>query len=210
MSINHLENLLANASSTAIWWKGNQRVIKKAIRNKNTMWLASGCAMLASVVAGGALTLHITTQFAPIESFGGVVGSFLGCICMAPLLVSVDVWRTKMWNKWPNNCAPPSSELKLKLFHRNHVIGAHQKKDILKQIAHHPNLHVQKHIVELPALQYLELPDAWWEAVENALSAIPHSEATCAVKSAQQQLTEVYVDIELQSQKTTAPKILKV
>lgn len=210
MSINQLENLLTNASTTAAWWEKNQQRLKKVMRNKSWMWVATGFAMIGGMAAGFSLALHITTSFAPIESFWGFVGFVLACACIAPLLLSVDVCRHKMRNKWPKHLAPPSSELTLKIFEGDESIDLHQKKDILQRIANHPNPAVKKHTAELPALQYLELPDAWWKAVQNALNVIPNHDASCAVKFAQQQLNEMYVDIQLQSGKKVTPKILKL
>lgn len=210
MSVNQLENLLTNASSTATWWEKNQQRLKKVMRNKKWMWFATGCAMIGMLVAGGTLTLHITTLFAPIESFGGFLGLCLGCACIAPLLVSVDVWRNKMWNKWPKHLVPPSSELTVKIFNEDVFIDLHQKKNILQRIANHPNSTVQQYISQLPALQHLQLPNAWWKAVEKSLSEISDQDAIYEVKSAQQQINEVYIDIEQKTQKSLTPKILKV
>ena len=206
MSLKSLESLLTNASSTATWWGKNRPRIKKTIRKKNTMWIAAGWAMIGGLAAGVALTLSITTLFAPMGSFGGLLGTLLGCVCMAPLLVTADMWRSKIWHKWPKSLAPPTDELKLKLFEKN-AIGVHQKKDILQRIANHPNVAVQHCMPQLSALQHLELPDAWWKAVENTLKDIP---TPTVDKSAQQQLDEVFVEIEYKAEQSRSPKTLKV
>ena len=209
MSLKSLENLLANASSTANWWGENRPQIKKTIRKKNTMWIAAGWAMIGvvlGVVAGVAIAWSTTTSFAPMESFEGFLWTLLVSACMAPLLVTAEMWRDKVWHKWPKHLMPPTDELKLKLFEKN-VIDVQQKKAILQHIANHPNAAVQRYTDQLPALQHLELPDAWWKAVENTLKDIP---TPTVDKSAQQQLDEVFVEIEYKSEQNRSPKTLKV
>lgn len=116
------------------------------------------------------------------------------------------MWRYKMWHKWPKRLVPPTDELKLTLFEHKNVIDVQQKKAIVQHIANHPNVEVQQYTPLLPALQHLELPDAWWKAVETTLKDIP----TPTNKSAQQQLDEVFVEIEYKSEQNRSPKTLKV
>lgn len=205
MSLKSLENLLANASSTATWWGENRPQIKKALRKKNTMWIAAGMAMI-----GGALGVAIAfTTVMPVtllESFEGFLWTLLLSACTVPLFLIADMWRNKVWHKWPKHLMPPTDELKLKLFEKN-VIDVQQKKAILQHIANHPNAAVQQHTDQLPALQHLELPNAWWKAVENTLKDIP---TPTVDKSAQQQLDEVFVEIGCTVEQNRSPKTLKV
>lgn len=175
------------------------------------MWCAAGGMIVAGIIGAGMLMLNVTPLVAPIESLNGGALSIIGFYCMVVVIFGgIDWWRRKMWRKWPKTLVPPSAELTPSLFTHPKTIGADKRKEILQRIINHPNSAVQQCTGLLSPLQHLQLPDAWWWAVEEALNTIPLQDATCTVVSAQHELDEVFVEIEQKTQKSPASKLLKV
>lgn len=210
MSIQQLENLLTKASSTAHWWQENQHQIKKVRRKQSWKGALTIFAMLATLVIGFKLTVYLTTLLVPIESLWGFGGVILGSGCIAVIGETIEYFYKKRLKKWPRGFTPPCEELTADMFCSSTTIDLKQKRTILQRIANHPDPAVRQYINNLSILQDLELPNAWWRAVENALENIPNLNPTQAAKSDQQQLAEVFVEIEQKSEQHRAPKILKV
>lgn len=181
------------------------------MRHKKWMWWAAGGVILAGVTGTGMLTVHLTPLFAPVESLKGALASVFGFfLTSAAVFISVNLCRWKMWNKWPKDLFVPCDELTPTVFARPKTMELHKQKEILQKIVNHHHSDVQQYTSHLPPLQYLQLPDAWWWAVEKALDDIPVQETIGAAKSAQQEINDVYVEIEQKSQTSVAPKMLKV
>lgn len=210
MSIKQLENLLTKASSTAHWWQENQHQLKK-LRRKNFLEKSMAtCAMLVTLGVGFKLTVGLTTLFVPIESLWGFGGIVVGSACIAVIGETIEHFYKKRLKKWPKGFTPPCEELTADMFCSSTTIDLKRKSIILQRIANHPDPAVQQYINNLSILQDLELPNAWWRAVENALEDIPNLNPMQAAKSDQQHLAEVFVEIEQKSEQHRAPKILKV
>lgn len=208
MPVQQFEKLIANAEQSAQWWRDNQLKVNKVVRQKNLALsiLHAGAVLLSFGMFAGGIWGGLTfTPSGPVT----VLGFSMLAACAPLVTIGYAYARVKMERWWPKSCPHPDSEMGVypALFHGVEA-SLDIRKNILQHIMGHSNEAVRAHVSALAQLQNLDLPDAWWKELQFTLTCIPNEPQIS--KTAQQQLDEVYVEIQQHTAHQNAPKVMKI
>lgn len=213
MSIQQFEKLITNAEHSAQWWKDNRSQVNAVVRKKKiAQRVLGGVAMVCCF--GGVVATMWTASF-PFQAQDGlyaVLSVFAGSLVTSTLLYGCIKVHFKICEWWPKHAPRPDNAMgvSIDLLNNEDPMDLHKRKEILQRIINHPSAAVRAYVPTLPQLQNLDLPDVWWQAVEVALNTIPTERSAVAVKTAQQQLDEVYIEIQQHTAHQNAPKVMKI
>ena len=223
MTIEKLNQLIDNAPEFAQWWEGNHANVQKKLKN-NRRWIGVfNGAHLISIVPQFMGVLHgINILFPDPSAVLLTTGNALPLLCALAMIGGVFWFNIFMLFKldmlacqWPKKLGIPlknaidPDELLDGCSGMMKTIDDTHKKQIVEKIINHSQNPVRAHAASLLRIKDLNMPDCWWVAVECVVDDIEGHEITVAPKTAQEQLEDVYLDIE-KSTNLQHSKVLKL
>lgn len=212
MSIEQFEKLIGNAEHSAQWWKGNHSQVNAVVRKKKIAQRVLGG--VAMVCFFGSIAATVCASDFPLQRHAlyAVLSILAGSLVTGTLLYGCINVHFKICEWWPKHAPRPDNAMgvSIDLLNNEDPMDLHKRKEILQRIVNHPSAAVRAYVPTLPQLQNLDLPDVWWQAVGVALNTIPKERSAVAVKTAQQQLDEVYIEIQQHTAHQNAPKVMKL
>lgn len=196
---NELKQFLDNAPNVAAWWKDNRDQMERILNTHNASknrykTVYNICGTIAVFSSPFSIySFHVIAQWITAVSVLGMGLAWVGM--RKPLMLG------------SNDRLNPQQDINLEASLFVKAVPLERRKEVLQIITTHSDPSIRELVTILKPLQNLELPDAWWQKLNDLVWPLAVSTPT---PTAEQQLQSVFVDIDQQCHSKEQPKTLKL